>query len=217
MLTKRLGAAAALIGSCATLYDVGCDHGYLPLALLQAGQIQNACFCDISAPSLEKARAHTAQAGWTARARFVLADGLTGLTPCARDAVSICGMGGLGALHIVSNAGVLPCPVIIQANSEREALRRGLAALGYRASQEQILFENGRYYILARYEAGTEPLSDLQAAFGPRLLEKRPTLFEAYLNRQQAILQKALRGAQNDAQDGARVARALKLTKEAMG
>jgi hypothetical protein len=28
------------------------------------------------------------------------------------------------------------------------------------------------------------------------------------LNRQQVILQKALRGAQNDAQDGARVARA---------
>jgi len=216
MLTKRLSAAAELIGSCRVLYDIGCDHGYLPLELLASGQIASACFCDISAPSLEKARVHAEAAGFLEKSRFVHADGLSTVSPEDQDAVSICGMGGNNVLDILRAAPNLGCPAVVQANTEREAMRKGLRDLGWRVCEEEMVFENGRYYFLARYERGQEILSDMQAFFGPKILEKRPALFMDYLQRQKRLLEKALIGAKHDPTDSARILRELAMIQEAL-
>ena len=56
-LDPRLSMIAEMVGRCSSYADVGCDHGRLGAFLLQNGWVDRAVLTDISAPSLDKARA----------------------------------------------------------------------------------------------------------------------------------------------------------------
>ena len=46
-LTHRLSAAASLIKGGGIVADIGTDHGYLPIYLIQSGKINGAIAADI--------------------------------------------------------------------------------------------------------------------------------------------------------------------------
>ena len=54
-LQPRLQCIASLVPQGARLADVGTDHGYLPVWLLQHGRIESAIAYDINAMQLENA------------------------------------------------------------------------------------------------------------------------------------------------------------------
>lgn len=56
-LRPRLSRALDMLRGSQTVADIGSDHGRLAVALLQQGAAERVIACDISAPSLEKARA----------------------------------------------------------------------------------------------------------------------------------------------------------------
>ena len=56
MLNKRLRAIAELIKLCDTLFDVGSDHGFLPLYLLINKKIKKAIIGEINIGPLEQAK-----------------------------------------------------------------------------------------------------------------------------------------------------------------
>ena len=78
-LHGRLAAAFALCGSGDTVIDVGCDHGYLPLSLLEKGRFLRAVLTDVNEKPLESARRNFADSAMEGRAEFVLGDGLCGV------------------------------------------------------------------------------------------------------------------------------------------
>lgn len=57
-LTERLEKVAALVPPSTSMADIGTDHGYLPLALLEAGKVERAIACDINEGPLQRARDH---------------------------------------------------------------------------------------------------------------------------------------------------------------
>ena len=65
-LAPRLQLLADLVPQGARLADIGTDHGYLPVWLLQQGRISSAIAADIGAGPLEHAapRANTTSTGW---------------------------------------------------------------------------------------------------------------------------------------------------------
>ena len=56
-LTDRLQLLADQIENGETMADIGTDHGFLPLYLWQQGISPAVIMCDISEPSLAKAKA----------------------------------------------------------------------------------------------------------------------------------------------------------------
>ena len=94
-LRPRLEAVAAMVQGSDTLADVGCDHGRLTVSLLQRNMIQRALALDISAPSLDKARALAERCGLGSKIELRLSNGLLGLNAGEADAVVLSGMGGL--------------------------------------------------------------------------------------------------------------------------
>ena len=44
-LTNRLQAAADLVPVCESMADIGTDHGYLPIYLVQEGRARRAIAC----------------------------------------------------------------------------------------------------------------------------------------------------------------------------
>ena len=93
-LSPRLQMVADLVPPCACAADIGTDHGYLPIWLLQNGVIRSAIAADIHAGPLANARLSAAAYDLEERFRFVLADGLRFPDAQAADVVTIAGMGG---------------------------------------------------------------------------------------------------------------------------
>ena len=55
-LDARLARAFEMVPECRVCADIGADHGFLSAQLLMSGRVQRMHICDISAPSLDKAR-----------------------------------------------------------------------------------------------------------------------------------------------------------------
>ena len=75
-LQPRLQCIASLVPQGARLADVGTDHGYLPVWLLQHGRIESAIASDINALPLDHALATAREYGVTERMDFRLCPGL---------------------------------------------------------------------------------------------------------------------------------------------
>ena len=92
-LQPRLRLLAEMTPPGGRLADIGTDHGYLPVWLLQEGRIPSAIASDVGAEPLEHAR-RTAEEYETQGLDFRLCDGLSGIEPEETDTVVIAGMGG---------------------------------------------------------------------------------------------------------------------------
>lgn len=211
-LDERLACAERLAGRCARLVDVGSNHGFLPVHMLQAGLCERALICDISRDALARAQGLVEKTGLDGRAELRVTDGLTGIALAAADVVTICGMGARTIAHILREGA--PCPVVMQANVELRLLRRHVEAIGMHVEREDIALAAGRYYVLLRAEPGRrERMSDYEAHMGPALLRDRPPLLLPYLKWRQGVTRRALEGmrlggnaekrrqAERDAQD----------------
>ena len=87
-LRPRLAVAAAYLSGAGTVADIGCDHGRLAVALLQQGAVRHVIASDLSADSLQKARALAARCNVGENAlSFFVSDGLSHLTPGEADAL----------------------------------------------------------------------------------------------------------------------------------
>ena len=157
---RRLEAALELLPSGVVLADIGCDHGKLCLDALTTGKATKIYACDISAPSLDKARA--ALEGLNAE--FVCCDGLEKV-PDGYTAVSVCGMGGETMLGLLDGFD-RDVTLVLQPQTHAFDVRKTLTQNGYRLAKEIIAFERGRYYPVMRFERGNSNLDELQMLFG---------------------------------------------------
>ena len=62
-LSKRLTAVAALVSSGSRLADIGTDHAYVPIRLVQEGRIPGALAMDVKDGPLARAREHIREQG----------------------------------------------------------------------------------------------------------------------------------------------------------
>ena len=102
-LQPRLQLLADLVPQDARFADIGTDHGYLPVWLLQQGRIVSAIAADIGEEPLQHAR-RTAEEYGIGKIEFRLCDGLKGIQPQEADTIVIAGMGGETMIHILSAA-----------------------------------------------------------------------------------------------------------------
>lgn len=168
--------------------DVGCDHGYLTAYLLEACPQMTALACDVSAPSLDKARRLMARRGLTERVCFAVADGLAAIDAPV-DAIVLAGMGAETILSIV-RAGcdrIGQAALIVQANTDLPLLRAELAQMGFAAGREVYVQAAGRRYVTMCMRAAQ-----------PRTLTAREALLGAAAQGAQDAQQRAYFAWQRD-------------------
>ena len=222
-LDERLACIERMAGRCKRIVDVGTNHGFLPVHMLQSGLCENALLCDISADALSRARRTLTEEGIVKNAELCVTDGLKGIDLQAGDVVTICGMGARTIAHILDSA--TECPVVMQANVELKYLRRHLERIGMHIANEDIAFAAGRYYVILRAEPDAEePMTEYEAHIGRALLRRKPALLKDYLLWRKSVTGRALQGMESgrDAeklqqarQDYEDVLRALKEAEEA--
>ena len=155
-LSKRLQAAADFVTQGSRIADVGTDHGFLPIYLIQSGRCPQAIAMDIRKGPLERAQEHIAAAGLEKVIQIRLSDGMQELSEGEADSIIIAGMGGLTMIHILEEAkGKLEGikELILGPQSDIAKVRRYLCEHNLYVDQEDLVYETGKFYPILHVSA----------------------------------------------------------------
>lgn len=194
-ISKRLLAISALVTRGNRLADIGCDHGYLPIYLVQQSHIPGAIAMDIRSGPLSRAREHIRAYGLLDYIECRLSDGLEALHPGEVQTIVIAGMGGPLMEKILKGGAVQLAPVkelIVQPQSNVEQFRRFLQELPFTVAGEDMVEEEGKYYPILRLVPGKTAggWQEAEYRYGKYLLRDRHPVLKEYLCRERERLEK---------------------------
>lgn len=173
-----------MVPKCSVAADIGTDHGYLPIWLLENGTCDTAIAADINSGPLSKAKDTAASYAMTERMSFRLCDGLASIQEHEADVIIIAGMGGETIEGILSAAPwTITKTLILQPQSKIPELRLWLHNNGYRVENAALVYDAARYYVVWRVASGSEACPDIVSRHVDRLLfENKDSLLPGYLN-----------------------------------
>jgi tRNA (adenine22-N1)-methyltransferase len=140
--------------------DVGCDHGYVSICLVQKGIAQRAIAMDVRKGPLSMAEENISQMELSDRIDVRLSDGLAGLEDGEADGLVIAGMGGRLIMSILEQSDISSLGIktaLLQPQSELELFRDYLDKKGYRIIDERIVLDDGKYYFPMLVEFDCSP------------------------------------------------------------
>lgn len=150
-ISERLKCVAGLVNKGARVADIGTDHAYLPIYLVQNGISNKVYACDVRKEPLRRAKLHIDEYGLSDKITTQLCDGLKGINKGDVDTVTICGMGGKLMKNILK-AGIDKLgdntQLVLSAQSELRDFRKYLLETGIYSKSEHMLLEDGKYYFI---------------------------------------------------------------------
>ena len=150
-LSKRLQTVAHLVHSGGVVADIGCDHGFTIIYLVMNQLASAGIAMDVADGPLMRAKEHIHQYGLDNRIALRKSDGLQQLVEGEADTILISGIGG--ALmerilrefpHVTQSAKEL----VLSPQSEIYKVRHALHDLGFVIAQEEMVFDQGKYYTI---------------------------------------------------------------------
>lgn len=193
-LSKRLLTIASFVQQGSRIADIGTDHGYLPIYLMEQGIAVSGLAMDIRKGPLDRAKEHIREAGLEEKIETRLSNGLEKLNPGEADTVIIAGMGGPLILDILRAGTHVFSEInefVLSPQSDWRGFRLGMKELGLIICREEMVFEDGKYYLIVRAvhgNAADEAADELSVRFGPLLLEEKNPVLKSYLIWQEEIL-----------------------------
>jgi len=197
-LDARLAAVAAQVREGVTLYDVGTDHAYLPVYLMEQGRVSHAVASDVAEGPLASAMETVVAAGLTDRIETVLSDGFRNVTLVPPCDVTIAGMGGDLMARILSDEPAVKdgdVRLILQPMTKQEHLRRYLADNGFSIDTE-LVAEAGKLYeiLVCHYTGEPYALSDEELLIGRRGARREDAVFYRLVEKKRQALCRTAEG-----------------------
>ena len=173
MISKRLELVASFVPQGAILLDVGSDHAYLPIELVERGQIEGAIAGEVVEGPYQSAVKNVEAHGLKEKIQVRLANGLAAFEETDQvSVITIAGMGGRLIATILEEGLDKLASVerlILQPNNREDDLRIWLQGNDFQIVAESILEEAGKFYEILVVEAGQMKLSASDVRFGPFL------------------------------------------------
>lgn len=232
-IPKRMLAIANLVDNSKVLADVGCDHAYISINLLENGKVERIIASDLREGPLNIAKDNIKLEGFEERIETRLCAGLCGYEAGEVDTILISGMGGRlvkeilsESIDVVRRADTL----ILEPQSDLRVVRAYLKDIGFEIIDEDMLSEGGKYYQIMKAVKSKERMEvceDIGAMaeneFGPILIKKKhPVLLEFLKKRKnhyERLLQNKSFLTSQSATDNDRIAiieNELNMVKEAL-
>ena len=185
---ERLETIGRQVPAGSVLADIGTDHAYLPVWLLQQGRISRAVAGDIAAGPCMVARTTIAMHGLQDRVEVRQGSGLEVLQPGEADCIVIAGMGGSTISSILAAAPEIARSaklLVLQPMAGAAGLRQWLTANGWQLTDEELVDDPPHFYEIICAEPGQDKAySAAEYAVGPVLLRKGHRLLAQQLARQ---------------------------------
>lgn len=196
-MSSRLHKVADMITPGLTVADIGTDHGYIPIYEVLTGRADYAYACDVAEGPLGRAKDNVSLYKVGDRVQTVLSDGLKGLSDLedkVPQSIVIAGMGGSLICRILTEGEKVARrakELILSPHSEWYEVRKFLHDNGYRIGDEDMLKEDGKYYVIIKAvhgrwcddDAAPDELDDA-FNYGPVLIKKKHPVLVDYLNKE---------------------------------
>lgn len=196
MMTPRLLTTASFVQQGSRVVDVGTDHAYIPIWLVQNGICDSALAMDINRGPLMRATENIKKFGMENRIGTRLSDGLEEVCPGEADTVIIAGMGGTLINRILENAAFLYPSVkhyILQPMTAIEETRKFLEQNGFLIADERLAQEEDKLYTVLSVVRGDMKIrKEIYYYIGEKLIENRDALLSLYLDGKIYELDKAI-------------------------
>jgi len=187
-LSKRLQAVADLVSEGQIVADVGTDHGYIPIYLLESGKCERAIAMDINKGPLLRAKEHIAEHGLDAKIEVKLSDGVEALSVGACDCVVVAGMGGALAVKIMEEGQAVFKSLrefVLQPQSELAKVRQYLWENEYCVTAEDMVLEDGKFYPMMKVKNGaSEDYTQIELRYGKCLLMQKHPVLKQFLEKE---------------------------------
>lgn len=191
ILSARMQAVADLVSKGNRVCDVGCDHGYVSIYLVQQGIAPGVLAMDINEGPLKRAQEHVEQAGLSEYITLRISDGLSAYRPGEAGTLICAGMGGRLMQRIMEQEPEKTKTfqeLILQPQSEISAFRKFLRNVGYSIKWEDMILEEDKFYPIIKAVPGKECEEqadyELSDRYGPVLLANRHPVLIKYLKKE---------------------------------
>lgn len=202
-LSKRLNAVAAMVTPGSIVCDVGCDHGYVSIFLIETGKSPKVYAMDVNKGPLKRAEEHIREAGLQDYIELRLSDGLVNMPEGKADTLICAGMGGRLVNKILSESIEKVRQLqelVLQPQSEIWLVREYLRSQGFVVDKEDMVMEEGKYYPILHVCVNKESAVEAekcenpkeQAVFdkyGEKLLKQKHPVLKEYLLWEKGLLE----------------------------
>lgn len=167
-LSKRLQAVADLLDCHGAVADIGCDHGFVSIYLIESKKAEKCLAMDVNKGPLERAKEHIMQKRLSTYIETRLSDGAKeirfvkdefGNDTLEVEAALVAGMGGRLMIQIVQDSLEKfqnMDEFILQPQSEIPKVRQFVRTIGYHIEKEDMVLEDGKYYPMMKIVRGED-------------------------------------------------------------
>lgn len=213
ILSDRLKAVASLVSAGNRVCDVGCDHGFVSIYLVQKGICPLAIATDAKIGPLAQAREHIAAYGLEAYIETRLSDGLRAYRIGEADSMICAGMGGKLMRRILEEDADKTDSfreLILQPQSDIQQFRVFLRRHDYLYADENMIEEDGKFYPMMRVvkKCGDKTIQNetvtqwdsfdvnwrqkMEDRYGMLLLRRKHPVLYRYLERERRICREVM-------------------------
>lgn len=196
LLSKRMQMVADMVTKGNVTADIGCDHGFVSIYLMEQGICPHVIAMDVNEGPLLRAKEHIAERGLESYIDIRLSDGIDKLQSKEAESIIIAGMGGKLVMKILSDhmdkVRELK-EVILQPQSDLHLVRQFLEKNGLQIVQEDMVEDAGKFYPCMKavfLDEKKDGYTEVEQWYGPLLLQqKHPVLYDYLLREKQTFEQ----------------------------
>ena len=173
-ISKRLESLTKFISGDDKIIDVGCDHAYLDIYLVQSGIVNQVYVCDVNANAIQNAIDNIEKYELSKNIMPIHGYGIEKAVYYDVDTLIISGMGAKNMVEIMSSPYINRFyKLILQSNNNHDELRRFLASKGFSIAHEEIVEDSKKTYINIIAINTETPISytETEYDFGPILIK----------------------------------------------
>lgn len=200
-LSKRLERVAANVQSRGVVADIGCDHGFTSIHLIKQEMAEKVIAMDINQGPLERAREHIHQYRLEDKITVRLSDGAAALKAGEADTLLISGMGGSLICKILKDSPEVVRKVkelVLSPQSEIFLVRHLLHEIGFCICSEEMLRDQGKYYVIIRAVPGSQNFScEDEYIYGRYLIQNNDKILQLYLQKEKKRVEGILASFKN--------------------
>ncbi|OPX43155.1 tRNA (adenine(22)-N(1))-methyltransferase [Ruminiclostridium hungatei] len=184
-LKGRLKLISDKVPQCGTVADIGTDHAYIPVYLVQQERCRRAVASDVRPGPVRVADRNISKYRLSHRIETRLGSGLETLEESEADAIIIAGMGGTllaGLLEAGAEKIGGRAVLVLQPMNDLDIVRKWLYDHKFDIYDEELAAEGNKIYCVmaAGYTGQNKNYEDFQLHVGECLIKKRDPLLVPY-------------------------------------
>lgn len=184
-LKGRLKLIADKVPECNVLADIGTDHAYIPIYLVQNGVCQKAIASDVKIGPVKMARNNISLYKLSEKIETRLGNGLDTIEINEADSIIIAGMGGTLLTELLEAnkpKAVSTETLVLQPMSDLHVVRKWLYDNAFEIYDEEMVAEGPKLYCVlsAKFSGINKEYSDFELHVGQSLINKKDPLLDSF-------------------------------------